>query len=219
VLRVMRGIPGRVVGMSLAVLVIGTVGHTSTVAAAGRVDREGVYNLGGWFQYGLIEGNSRYGLDFSKGAGYSLHFRYHMSRSTAFVAYFDNQTFEARGDTLIDMTMTAAHVGARFFSVPPGGDVLRYFELTAGFYRPEVRRPNTFGTSIGEDVCFPAEALMIHAGVGAEIFLAQAWAIEFGLHGYGMSGKGLCPRETENGEGDFSVTGQIVIGLDYFLLR
>lgn len=213
---VRRGFPVRLVLSGLLVLLMGGVG---SVQAAGRVDREGVYNLGGWFQYGLIEGNSRYGLDFDKGAGYSLHFRYHTSQSAAFVAYFDNQTFDATGDTLVDMTMTAAHIGVRFFGVPPGGDVLRYFELTAGFYRPEIRRPNTFDTSIGEDVCFPAENFMLHAGAGAEIFLAQAWAIEFGLHGYGMKGKGLCPYESENGEGDFSITGQVVIGLDYFLLR
>lgn len=217
--KVTRSILARSSWMSLAVLLIGLVGQASAAKAAGRIDRAGVYNLGGWFQYGLIDGNSRYGLDFSSGAGYSLHFRYHMSRSTAFVAYFDNQTFDARGDTLLDMTMTSVHAGARFFSVPPGGDVLRYFEITAGFYRPEIRRPNTIEGSTGEDVCFPAENFMMHAGAGAEIFLAPSWAIEFGLHGYGLYGKGLCPRELENGEGDFSVSGQIVIGLDYFLLR
>jgi len=201
------------------VMILIALGAARPAAGAGRIDREGVYNLGGWFQYGLIEGNNAFGLDFSDGPGYSLHFRYHMSRKTAFVAYFDNQTFDATGDTLVDMRMTAVHAGVRFFSVPPGGDVLRYFELSAGFYRPEIKRPNTIEGSSGEDICFPGEAFMMHAGAGAEIFLAQAWAIEFGLHGYGMTGQGLCPHEIEEGEGNFSVTGQVVIGLDYFLLR
>jgi hypothetical protein len=200
-------------------LVLGLAATARPAAAAGRIDREGVYNLGAWFQYGLIEGENRYGLDFSDGAGYSIHFRYHMSRKTAFVAYFDNQSYDARGDSLVDMTMTAAHIGVRFFGVPPGGDVLRYFEVTAGFYRPEIKLPNTLANTTGEDICFPGENFMIHAGAGAEIFLAQQWAIEFGLHGYGMNGQGLCPREVENGEGNFSVSGQIVLGLDYFLLR
>jgi len=217
--KVMKGMSAPIIWMSLALLTIGLTGRPTGAGAAGRVDREGVYNLGAWYQYGLVEGNSRYGLDFSSGPGYSLHFRYHTSRSAAFVAYFDNQSFDAKGDTLVDMTITAAHIGARFFSVPPGGDVLRYLEVTAGFYRPEIKLPNTIEGSSGEDVCFPAENFMMHAGAGAEIFLASSWAIEFGLHGYGLYGKGLCRGEVENGEGNWSVTGQVVIGLDYFLLR
>ena len=206
----------RIVAIASAALVLA---FAAPVLAAGRVDREGVYNLGAWFQYGIVEGQSRYGLDFTDGPGYSLHFRYHLSRSTAFIAYFDNQRYDAKTDTLVDMTMTAAHLGVRFFSVPPGGDVLRYFELSAGFYRPEIKLPNTIEGSSGEDICFPGENFMLHAGAGAEIFLAPAWAIEFGLHGYGLVGKGLCPREIESGEGDFSFSGQIALGLDYFLLR
>jgi hypothetical protein len=187
--------------------------------AVGRVDREGVYNLGGWFQYGLVEGDSRYGLDFSDGPGYSLHFRYHMSRKAAFVLYFDNQTFDATADSVVDFTMTSAHVGFRLFSVPPGGDVLRYVELSAGFYRPEIRFPETFDTISGGDYCFPAENFLVHAGAGAEIFFSPSWAVEFGLHGYGFVGRGLCRTEVDRGEGNFSVSGQLVIGIDYFLLR
>jgi hypothetical protein len=201
------------------VMILIALGVARPAAGAGRIDREGVYNLGGWFQYGLIEGNNAFGLDFSDGPGYSLHFRYHMSRKTAFVAYFDNQTFDATGDTLVDMRMTAVHAGVRFFSRatrrrrPPLLRAERRF-LPAGDQATQHDR----GSS-GEDICFPGEAFMMHAGAGAEIFLAQAWAIEFGLHGYGMTGQGLCPHEIEEGEGNFSVTGQVVIGLDYFLLR
>lgn len=187
--------------------------------AQGRVDRQGVYNLGGWFQYSLVEGESRYGLDFSNGPGYSLHFRYHMSRSSAFVLYFDNQTYDAVADSLVDFTMTTAHAGIRLFSVPPGGDVLRYVELSAGFYRPEIRFPETFDTLSDGDYCFPGENFLIHAGAGAEIFFTPSWALEFGLHGYGFVGRGLCRGDFDQGEGNFTVAGQLVIGIDYFLLR
>src|SRR5512140_367680 len=131
--------------------------------AVGRIDRQGVYVLGGWFQYGVIQGESRYGLDFSNGPGYSVHFRYNMSRRTALAIYFDNQSFSAQtGATALyadssraaldQLKLTTAHAGIRFFSVPPGGDVLRYAEITAGFYRPEIQFPKTQQTSIGQDV-------------------------------------------------------------------
>ncbi len=186
--------------------------------AAGRIDREGVYNLGAWFQYGLVEGQSRYGLDFSSGPGYSLHFRYNVSRKAALAVYFDNQSFDARADSLVQFKMTAVHGGVRFFSIP-NGDVLRYVELTAGFYRPEIEFPKTQQQSIGSEFCFPGEGFLLHAGAGFEIFFTQAWAVEIGAHGYGLTGKGLCIGENLQGEKDFSFTGQIAIGLDYYLLR
>jgi hypothetical protein len=204
--------------MLLPVLTAGDAG------AVGRVDRKGVYALGGWFQYGLIEGESRYGLDFTRGSGYSLHFRYNVSRKAALAFYFDNQTYDADEfsvagrDTLDSLKLTTAHAGLRFFSAGQG-DVLRYVELTAGFYRPEIRRPNTIENSVGEDICFPGEGFLVHAGVGAEIFFTSSWAIELGAHGYGMTGKGLCRGETAAGEKDLTVTGQVVVGIDYYLLR
>lgn len=187
--------------------------------AVGRVDRKGVYSLGGWFQYGLIEGESRYGLDFTKGPGYSIHFRYNVSRKTAVVFYFDNQRYDAEPDSLLDeLKITNAHAGLRFFSIPQG-DVLRYLELTAGFYRPEIRFFKTQTNSIGDEFAFPGEGFLMHAGAGAEIFFTGSWALELGAHGYGLVGKGLFRGETPMGEKDFSVAGHIAIGIDYYLLR
>jgi hypothetical protein len=199
-------------------VVFSAVLWANTAEAVGRVDRKGVYALGGWFQYGLIEGDSRYGLDFTDGPGYSLHFRYNMSRNIALAFYFDNQRYAAIPDTLEQLTITSAHAGLRYFSAP-GGDVLRYFELTAGFHRPEIQFVNTIEQSIGEDICFPGEGFVIHGGIGAEIFFTSSWAVEIGAHGYGLTGKGLCRNEPSEGEKDFSVTGQVVLGLDYYLLR
>lgn len=186
--------------------------------AVGRIDRPGVYALGLAGSYGLIEGNSRYGLDFNRGGGYNLHFRYNTSRKVAFTLYFDNQTFDARADSLVNVRFTAVHGGIRLFSIP-SGDVLRYFEITAGFYRPEIRFPKTIQSSIGEEVCFPAEGFLAHAGTGIELFFTSSWAVEFGAHGYLLMGKGLCPTEDPAGEKDLSVTGQAAIGLSYYLLR
>lgn len=186
--------------------------------AAGRVDREGVYNMGGWFQYGLVEGESRYGLDFTNGPGYSVHLRYNMSRHTALALYFDNQTWDAVSDSLAHLKATTIHAGIRYFSLP-AGDVMRYAELTVGFFRPEVEFPKAEADASEGSICFPGEGLLLHAGVGAEIFFTQAWALEFGLHGYGLSGRGLCRGELPQGEKNWAVSGQAVIGIDYFLLR
>jgi hypothetical protein len=187
--------------------------------AVGRVDRKGVYSLGGWFQYGLIEGESRYGLDFNRGPGYGLHFRYNMSRKTALVFHFDSQSYDAEPDSLLDqLKLTNAHAGLRFFSIPQG-DVLRYVELTAGFYRPEIRFHKTQQSSIGEEFAFPGEGFLVHAGAGIEIFFTGSWAVELGAHGYGLMGKGLFRGEEPMGEKNFSVAGQLAIGIDYYLLR
>jgi hypothetical protein len=215
----------RLKGFLFLLVVLSALSSAGKAEAVGRVDRKGVYALGGWFQYGLIEGESRYGLDFSDGPGYSLHFRYNVSRKWALAFYFDNQRYGAV-DTLPDsldlpeeLTITNVHAGFRLFSAPTG-DVLRYIELTAGFFRPELQFPeNEDVGSIGEDICFPGEGFMLHAGVGAEIFFTSSWAFEIGAHGYGLNGKGLCRGETSQGEGEFSFTGQIVAGIDYYLLR
>jgi hypothetical protein len=192
---------------------------SSEAGAVGRVDRKGVYSLGGWFQYGIIEGESRYGLDFTRGPGYSLHFRYNMSRKTAVVFYFDSQQYAAEEDSLLDqLTFTNAHAGLRFFSIPQG-DVLRYLELTAGFYRPQIRLDKTQQSSIGDEFAFPNEGFLLHAGAGVEIFFTGSWAVELGAHGYGLMGKGLFRGEVPMDEKDFSIGGQIAIGIDYYLLR
>jgi hypothetical protein len=184
-----------------------------------------VYTLGGWFQYGVIEGESRYGLDFTNGPGYSLHFRYNVSRKAAIVFYFDNQRYEATGDSIPGggtppdkLTLTNAHAGVRFFSIPQG-DVIRYLEVTGGFYRPEIEFLRTQQSSIGTEICFPGEGFLMHAGAGVEIFFTSAWALELGLHGYGLFGKGLCRTDVERGEKEFSGSGQVVVGVDYFLFR
>jgi len=204
-----------------AFLVVAALLSSAEAQAVGRVDRPGVYSLGGWFQYGLVEGDSRYGLDFTNGPGYSLHFRYNIARHSALVFYFDNQRYNpvVEADSLADqLKLTNVHVGLRFFSIP-SGDVMRYAEVTAGFYRPEIRFPRTQQSSIGEDFCFPGEGFLMHAGVGAEIFFTSSWAVEFGAHGYGFMGKGLCRGELPQGEKDLSLSGQVAIGIDYFLLR
>jgi hypothetical protein len=201
--------------------VVALVSGAGEAGAVGRVDRKGVYSLGGWFQYGIIEGDSRYGLDFTRGPGYSLHFRYNVSRKTALAIYFDNNTYDAEAgsdSTLDQLKLTSAHAGIRFFSAP-AGDVLKYAEITAGFYRPEIRLQKTQAQSSGEDICFPGEGLLVHAGVGAEIFFTSKWALELGAHGYGMTGKGLCRGDLDQGEKSLSVAGQVAIGIDYFLLR
>jgi hypothetical protein len=186
--------------------------------AVRRVDRRGVCNLGGGFQYGLIEGESRYGLDFQEGPGYSLHVRYNLTRHTALVVYFDSQRYDAVVDSLDEAKIVTAHVGFRFFRIP-AGDVLRFVEFSAGFYRPEIVRPRTQEQSIGEDICFPGEGFLAHAGAGIEVFFTQAWTVELGLHGYGLTGKGLCRGEQLQGEKNFSFSGQIGLGINYYLLR
>lgn len=218
------GPPGRVHGrfyasalaLALALLLLG--GAAGRAAAVSRIDRPGVYALGVWGQYGFVEGKSRYGLDFDKGAGYSLHFRYNTGRHTALTVYFDNHTYDAKTDSLLDFRMTAVHAGLRFFSIP-NGDVLRYAEVTVGFYRPEIRRPKTISQSIGEDVSFPGEGFMAHAGAGLEIFFTPTWAVELGAHGYVLKGRGLTKADVYNGEEDLTVTGQVVGGITYYLLR
>ena len=42
-----------------AFLVVAALLSSAEAQAVGRVDRPGVYSLGGWFQYGLVEGDSR----------------------------------------------------------------------------------------------------------------------------------------------------------------
>lgn len=208
-------------GFLMALTVVGLAAQVvgaPFASAAGRVDREGVYNMGGWFQYGLVEGESRYGLDFTNGPGYSFHLRYTMSRHTALALYFDNQTWNAVSDSLAHLKATTVHAGLRYFSLP-SGDVMRYAELTVGFFRPEVEFPKAESDASEGSICFPGEGLLVHAGVGAEIFFTQAWALEFGLHGYGLSGRGLCRGERPQGEKNWAVSGQAVVGIDYFLLR
>lgn len=221
------GPPGRVQGrlpasaLALALTLPLLCGAAGRAVAVSRIDRPGVYALGVWGQYGFVEGKSRYGLDFDKGAGYSLHFRYNTGRHTALTVYFDNQTFDAISDSsavLQDVRMTAVHAGLRFFSIPTG-DVLRYAEVTVGFYRPEIRRPRTIAQSIGEDVSFPGEGFMAHAGAGLEIFFTPTWAVELGAHGYLLKGRGLTKADVYNGEEDLTVTGQVVGGITYYLLR
>lgn len=222
-------IPFRQTRLPAGLLVAALLLFAADAGAVGRVDRKGVYTLGGWFQYGIIEGESRYGLDFSHGPGYSIHFRYNTTRRTALAVYFENQTYSAKDgaflrvpgavDTLLDdLKLTNVHAGIRFFNSPQG-DVLRYAEITAGFYRPELRLMKTQQQSSGEDIVFPGEGFLLHAGLGAEIFITPSWAVEFGAHGYALTGRGLGPQEPSNGEKNLSVCGQVAVGFDYFLLR
>lgn len=204
--------------LAAALAFVGIIATAPRAGAVGRIDRPGVYALGAAGQYGLIEGNSRYGLDFNRGGGYNIHFRYNTSRKAALTIYFDSQTFDARADSLVNVRITSVHGGLRLFSIPTG-DVLRYLELTAGFYRPEIRFPNNIQSSIGEELCFPGEGFLAHAGGGIEIFFTSVWALELGAHGYLLTGKGLCPTEELNGEKDLSVIGQASLGLSYYLLR
>lgn len=217
-----RALPGRrstaPCCAALALLALLLMGGAGPARAVSRIDRPGVYALGVWGQYGFVEGKSRYGLDFDKGGGYSLHFRYNTGRHTALTVYFDSQTYGAKSDSLLNFRMTGVHAGLRFFSIPTG-DVLRYAEVTVGFYRPEIRRPKTITSSIGEDVSFPGEGFMAHAGAGLEIFFTPTWAVELGAHGYLLKGRGLTQADVYQGEEDLTVTGQVAGGITYYLLR
>lgn len=214
----------RVTGFGLAALALAGLAAAPAARAGGRIDRPGVYVLGGWLQYGLVEGKSRYGYDFDNGMGYNLHFRYNASPKVALVLNFDNQGYGTRAEpdsTQPDkFTFTAVHGGVRWFNIP-AGDVLRYAEVTVGFYRPELRYKNTQASSISEgDVAYPPENVLVHVGVGAEIFFTQVLAVEMGLHGYGLAGKGLLRTETPAGdERAFTFGGQVTLGIDYFVTR
>lgn len=220
----LAGTARRPIGRSRAAVLLalilagGGLAQPTPANAVGRINRPGVYSIGAWYQYGMVEGKSRYGLDFNRGSGYSVQFRYITGRKTALSVYFDNQTFGAKSDSLVNVRFTAVHGGVRLFSIP-NGDVLRYLELTVGFYRPEIRRPKTFQSSIGDDVSFPSNGVMLHAGAGIEIFFTPAWAMQLGGHGYLLKGRGLASTEVYNGEEDYSVTGQVALGLTYYLLR
>lgn len=156
------GPPGRGQGprhasaLALALTLLLLCGAAGRAAAVSRIDRPGVYALGVWGQYGFVEGKEPVRALFRQGRRLQPSFSLQHGRHTALTVYFDNHTYDAKTDSLLDFRMTAVHAGLRFFSIPTG-DVLRYAEVTVGFYRPEIRRPKTISQSIGEDVSFPGE--------------------------------------------------------------
>jgi len=203
------------------VLILGAAG----TAGAEGLEESGTVGLSAFGDYGLMTGNSRYGLDFKGGGGYGVTIRYVVGPHWSLGLYFQNQSYDAREGAVsgppdeeapVDKLVVTDVMGDVYFYRQRGIDASQYLVAGLGFYRPEVRAGD--GT-----IVFPGENLVLSAGAGAEVFIREDWGLDLNGRAFGYFGNGLSDVEVDNpdvkGTGSFAAGFHFQVGIFYYLLR
>jgi opacity protein-like surface antigen len=199
---------------AVAALVLG-LGLAAPAQAQYRQIRPGTVSLGLGGSFGLVTGNSRFGLDFDSGGGYLFALNYAVTPNISLGLNFQNQTYnwvdgEPRYDNLV-VTTFEGH--ARLYR-KRGTDASQYVMAGIGVYRPEFRIGDT-------ETVFPGDGFLFTGGAGVELFLRENWALDLSARGIGYVGNGISDQEFETvedtGNLSFGLHGQLAIV--YFMLK
>jgi len=200
-----------------------------------RLERPGTVAIGGGGGYGVMTGNSRYGLDFDNGGMYYITLKYMIGRRTALSAVFQNQSYGWKGPGLLDeegvpiptavweSLVMNTFEGHFIYYLKRDTDTSTYMDIGAAVYRPELR-------GAGLDTGFPSLGGALIGALGTELFLRENWAIDLQARGVAFLGDGYTSTEKLLGDdehvagqiddtGNVSVAGQISVGLLYYILK
>lgn len=207
---------------ALRVLAAGAVLALAAVPAAAqsRVEEPGTIGLTAGGAYGMITGQSRYGRDFTDGAGITVGLRYvlspHWSTGATFAsqAYQAGTTAAAEGTDKVQMTNVLLDF---YYYRDRNTDASQYLVMGLGFYRPEVH-------DSAQEISFPGENALLSVGAGAEVFIRENWGLELSARALGYFGRGFTPQEladttTRLTDSKVALGLHAQVGLIYYLLR
>lgn len=189
-------------------------------AGATRVEEAGTVGLSIGGGYGVVTGNSRYGLDYEGGLALNLALRYVLGPHWSLGLSFQSQSYDSVPEAYaqdFDKVVMTDICGEVYFYRDRNQDASQYMMAGLGLYRPEIHLR-------GDNIAFPGENLRATVGVGAEVFIRENWGLELGARAVGYFGDGYTAQERVDDtvikeSSSFTVGFQGQVGILYYLLR